>query len=211
MSHYRYFKIIFILIPVIFLGFLVYQDVVPGGRLLVDYDFCHESPFISNFSPAGRVLPIEKIKTNNSKYCQQKMIIDPVYFDIRLPQGFDEVRLIIWYKKLAETKLQIGPAVDLSAWQWQLADVSYTRSDSDWQVGAASYDIFSSKLDNSRLRFLISSPGLSDSKQEITFQKIEIEFIKDPISNWTDVVERLKGFVAFSRLKFLIPNKMSNA
>ncbi len=201
MSYYKYTRLILIAIPAIFLGHLLYQDFSPSGRLVVDYDFCSLNPFVSVWSPHGRVLDIEEIKTADEKFCQQKMVIDPVYFDVRLPQNFATARLTVWYQKSSQTKLQIGPAVDLSAWQWRLKDINYARAEGSWQVGIAEYDLVGSKLENNRLRFLVSSPGLDTSGQEIIFRKIEIEFIKEPIRGWSDFIGRLKGFVLFSKLR----------
>ncbi|NMC51647.1 hypothetical protein GYA54_02895 [Candidatus Kuenenbacteria bacterium] len=203
MPIYKYIRFILIAAPIIFLGFLIYKDLVPSGRLITNYDFCDLNPFASSWSPHGRVLAIEKIKMGGDKYCQQKMVIDPVYFDIRLPQRFNEARLTVWYQKKSETKLQIGPAIDLSAWQWQLKDINYIRTENNWQVGVADYNIQSSKLDNNRLRFLVSSPNMDTSRQEIIFKKIEIEFIKKPITAWPDFIERAKEFILFSRLKII--------
>ncbi|OGG91356.1 hypothetical protein A3H03_03115 [Candidatus Kuenenbacteria bacterium RIFCSPLOWO2_12_FULL_42_13] len=200
MRAYKIIKIILILIPIIILAVLVYKDFNPSGYLKVGYDFCREEPFISKFSPLGRVLAVERI----NGACSQKMVIDPVYFDVRLPQRFNEVRLTIWYKKLSETKLQIGPAIDLSAWQWQLKDINYIRNEGNWQIGQTSYDLFLTQIDHNRLRFLVSSPNLADSGQEVIFKKIELEFVKKPIQNWADVIERLRDLILFSRLKFII-------
>ena len=200
MRAYKIIKIMLILIPIIILAVLVYKDFNPSGYLKVGYDFCREEPFISKFSPLGRVLAVERI----NGACSQKMVIDPVYFDVRLPQRFNEVRLTIWYKKLSETKLQIGPAIDLSAWQWQLKDINYIRNEGNWQIGKTSYDLFLTQIDHNRLRFLVSSPNLADSGQEVIFKKIELEFVKKPIQNWADVIERLRDLILFSRLKFII-------
>ncbi len=204
MAHYKYLRIILISTPVIFLAVLLYKDFNPAGHLKVDYDFCDETPFVSKFSPHGRVLDIEKIKTLDKKYCQEKMVIDPVYFDVRLPQKFNEARLKLWYRKSNNVSvLRIGPAMDLLAWQWQLKDINYIRTEDSWQVGQAIYNLSSAQMDNNRLRFLVSSPSLSESGEEIIFKKLEIEFIKAPVANWKDIIERLKGFALFSRLKFI--------
>ncbi len=203
MAYYKYLKIILIVIPIIFLGYLLYRDFVPSGRLLVAYDFCRLDPFVSAWSPHGRVLDKEKIKTGNETFCQQKMVIDPVYFDVRLPQRFTTARLTVWYQKTPAAQLQFGPAIDLSAWQWQLKDLDYVRHENEWQIGTAEYDLSSSQMDNNRLRFLVSSPGLSDVGGQIIFKKIAIEFVKEPITGWPNVVDRLKNFVLFSRLKII--------
>jgi len=192
MKYYKIFKIILIIIPIFILVILFYKDFNPRGYLKVDYDFCREDPFVSKFSPQGRVLDIQK----NRGECSQEMIIDPVYFDVRLPQKFNSARLKIWYKKNPQTLLKIGPAQNLSTWQWQLKDIpdlGYPKSGMSsrtgidgWQIGSANYDLSNIQLDKNNLRFIISSPGLDSSGEQIIFNKIEIEFLKGPLSaaNW---------------------------
>ena len=127
------------------------------------------------------------------------MVIDPVYFDLRLPQKFDQARIKLWYQKESQTSLQIGPALDLGNWQWQLQDIHYLTTKDNWLFGTAQYDLTHVQMDNNRLRFLISSPGLDTSGQEIIFNKIEIEFINPPLDCWS----QLKNWLKFTNLYFL--------
>ncbi len=196
MTYYKYIRIILILIPVSILAVLVYKDFNPAGYLKVDYDFCHSDPFISKFSPHGRVLDIQQQGTD----CTQPMVIDPVYFDLRLPQQFDQARIKLWYQKDSSTPLTIGPALDLANWQWQLQDIHYLKTEDDWLLGTAQYDLTHAYMDNNRLRFLISSPGLDISGHQIIFNKIEIEFINPPLDYWS----QFKNWLKFTNLYFLI-------
>ncbi len=178
MKYYKYIRIILILIPIITLGCLVYKDISPKGILKVDYDFCKEDPFVSKFSPMGRVLEIEK----NRGECSQEMVIDPVYFDVRLPQSFSKAKLRVWYRKNEEVLFKIGPRFNNNQWKWLLQDIEYTKEDNGWMMGTTEYDLAYIGLDNSRMRFLISSAGLDEMNEKIEFNRIEIEFIKEPLS-----------------------------
>lgn len=178
MNNYKYIRTILILIPILILGILLYCHICPSGNLKVNYDFCAEDPFVSKFSPIGRVLEIEKYKN----YCQQKMVIDPVYFDIRLPQSFQSANLKIWYKKNDNTVLKIGPRFNPNEWLWDLKNIEFKEKENEWDIGATKFDLNHTTMENNRLRFLISSPGLDQSGKEIIFKKIEIEFKKDPLS-----------------------------
>ena len=131
------------------------------------------------------------------------MVIDPVYFDVRLPQKFDQARLKLWYQKDPATPLRIGPAINLSNWQWQLIDISYLTAEEDWLFGTTEYNLKNIQLDKNNLRFLISSPGLDTSGQKIIFNKIEIEFIKKPLSK-DNFFERLKGWIKFSNIYYAL-------
>ncbi len=193
MKYYKYIRIILILIPIIFLGILIYKDFNPAGYLKVSYDFCRPNPFISKFSPHGRVLDIQQ--DNNG--CTQQMVIDPVYFDVRLPQKFTQARLKVWYQKESNTELKIGPAINLDQWQWQLKKPIYTRTINNWQLATVDYDLTYLIMNKNILRWLISSPNLDTHQQKIVFDKIEIEFFKEPLNRnniWLRLKEWLSGF-----------------
>lgn len=201
MHYYKYIRIFLILIPIAILAFLFYRDFNPSGYLKVDYDFCRADPFVSQFSPHGRVLGIERFKPSlgGHKICTQTMAIDPVYFDVRLSQRYDEARIKLWYRKNDDTPLQIGPLVNSATWQWQLKDINYYSDKDGWQFGLASYDLTGSEFNRNTLRWLISSSGLDMSGERIIFKRLEIEFLKSPLTraNWqARVKDWLKFFFA---------------
>lgn len=169
---------------------MVYKDICPSGILKVDYDFCREDPFISMFSPMGRVLEIEREKD----FCRQKMVIDPVYFDVRLPQSFRTAKLKVWYKKDKDVLFKIGPRFNSNEWKWLLRDVEYIGNEGEWQIGIIEYNLSYIQIDNNRLRFLISSPGLDESGNEILFKKIEIEFEKEQLG-FGNLLRRIKSLL----------------
>ena len=188
MKYYKYIRIVLILIPVIVLGCLVHKDISPSGYLKVDYDFCREDPFISKFSPMGRVLEIERDRGE----CSQIMVIDPVYFDVRLPQSFSQAKLKVWYMKSDGVELKIGPRFNRNEWQWLLQDIEYTGEEDGWMMGETEYDLSYISLDRNRIRFLISSAGLDKMNEEIKFKRVEIEFFKQPL-NKDNFIPRLKS------------------
>jgi hypothetical protein len=192
MKYYKYIRMILILIPIIILGVLAYKHICPGGVLKVDYDFCREDPFISQWSPMGRMLEIQKSSGQAEKYCYQEMVIDPVYFDVRLPQSFRAAKIKLWYEKNDETPLRIGPRLSGEKWAWGLVDVQYELQDGEWGVGATEVDLTQIEMDNNRIRFLVSSPGLDQSEKKIIFKKIEIEFRKEPLERGK-IWERIKN------------------
>ncbi len=199
MKYYKFIKAVLISVPVILLAVLLYKDFNPSGYLKISYDFCRPTPFISKLSPYGRVLDIQ----HNRGECSQQMVIDPVYFDVRLPQRFERAVLKIWYRKDPQQALKIGPAVNLQQWQWQLKTINYQFSDNAWLVGVASYDLSSVQLDRHNLRFLISSPGLDRQQQRIVFKRLEIEFFNPPL-NRQNFWQRFKAWLKFSNLYYLL-------
>lgn len=172
------FRTIIFIAPFIGAVFLVYQYIIPSGKLEVNYDFCHESPFISRLSPDGRVLPIAR----NGDFCQQKMVIDPVYFDVRLPQSFQKAEVVVNFKKSFWQPLKVGVKTSLEDWSWNMAEVvSYDLKDG-WYSGVASFDLAGAIMENRRLRFIVSSPDLSKKDQAVIFREIKIKFTKEPLT-----------------------------
>ena len=153
-------------------GYFAYQYINPSGQLLVTYDFCQdETPYFSGLSPHGRVLDIDE------QGCHQRMVIDQVYFDVRLPQSYRMVEIKINAEILNEQPLAIGVGIDPDNWQWEFAEII------DDNVYLA--DLNQARFDNNRYRFIISTPGLDVSGQEILFHSLGLNFTKEPPNSIT--------------------------
>jgi hypothetical protein len=122
---------------------------------------------------------------------------------VRLPQRFERAVLKIWYRKDPRTPLKIGPAINLNQWEWQLKNIAYQSSNNQWLAGSAVYDLSSIQLDKNNLRFLISSPQLDINQQQIVFDRLEIEFFKQPL-NKQNFWSRLKNWLEFTNLYRLL-------
>lgn len=91
---------------IIIFAYLVNKNVVFDGYLNIEYDFKTESPFISLLKPRGRI--DQKIYTNDNSDYYQKLLVDPVYFDVKLPRSFKKALVEITYKNLHEPLLELG-------------------------------------------------------------------------------------------------------
>src|SRR3989338_10087689 len=166
-------------IAVLFLYFFV-KDLNPSGELSVSYNLCRPSPYISEFSPHGRVLDIE----THDGHCTQRMVIDPVYVDVRLPQRYDTATMTVVFQKSDEQPVSAGPWISTAEWQWALQALDEIATSSDgWQTAVAQFDIRERPLDHRRLRFMLSSPGLSESGREVVLLEARFTFEK-PRFSW---------------------------
>ncbi len=167
---------IFLSVIILFFLYFFVRDLNPSGKLSVNYDFCRPSPYVSELSPKGRVLDIERVEG----YCFQRMVIDPVYVDVRLPQRYDAVTVSAVFKKSRDQALVFGVRTSLYEWQWKMESlVSDTHE--DWQTQAVRFDISQIPLDQRRIRFIISSPSLGDSGTDIAFREFKFTFEKPPL------------------------------
>lgn len=94
--------------------FFSYQAIVPGGKITYDYDFENESFFISKLSPNERLASINSGINN-------KIIGNPVYFNLRTPRAFDRADLFVKYKNLTNAPLiEAGVLADKKIWRYDL-------------------------------------------------------------------------------------------
>jgi hypothetical protein len=126
------------------------------------------------------VLEIEE----KDDYCVQKMVIDPVYIDVRLPQRYDTATLTMVYQKPDEQSLKAGPWASTTEWQWALETLkTIEMTDDGWQTAEVQFDILKRPLDRRRLRFMLSSPRLAESGKEIVLREVRFTFEK-PRFDW---------------------------
>lgn len=104
------------------LGLLIWlfvQNLVISGRLEIVKDFCQSSNFIANFYPKIRVGEIEA----EEDFCFQRIIIEPVYFKVKIPRTFNQVKVKIFYQNEKQSLFQIGllrKKIEPTDWQFQL-------------------------------------------------------------------------------------------
>ncbi len=116
------------LILVIFIGWLFWQAVVPGGQISYVYDFSRENYFINKLTPPDRVvLPAEG---------EQKIIGNPVYFALRTARTFDRARLTVKFRNPRNLPLiEAGVLADKTVWRYEtrpLENLTLDRLEKNW-------------------------------------------------------------------------------
>lgn len=112
-------RAVFFVCALIFLGWLVFKDLVVGGKLTANFDFKKASPFISYLRPADRIsVPMAD---KNDYYIN--IANQPVYFDVRLPRRFNVAKVKLKYQNLDQTIFEIGAMADKDRWQFDLKPI----------------------------------------------------------------------------------------
>lgn len=101
-------KIIFFSIPIVFIFWAFYNFFAMDGYMKAEYDFGNQNAFVRNLYP--------KIRLNNIDYADgkffQEMILNPVYFDVKVPVNFKKALVTINYKKQNQPVIELGGATD---------------------------------------------------------------------------------------------------
>ncbi|NTU99418.1 hypothetical protein HGA64_05460, partial [Candidatus Falkowbacteria bacterium] len=121
-------RIIFWLALALVLGFLLYQGIVPTGRITYAYDFSKPNYFINKLSPLDRVLPVSSR--------QQSVVGDPAYFSLRTPRPFSKAKMTVVFKNPDNLPIiEAGVLSDKKLWRYQTKPLQNMKLDelpSDW-------------------------------------------------------------------------------
>jgi len=112
-------RLFFFVIFSLFLFFIIYRAIVPFGNITYIYNFESDSKFIGSLSPRERLG-----ETSNG---EQKIIADPVYFNLYTPRKFFTAQLELKYKNQSSSSrpliLETGLLADNILWRYNLQPV----------------------------------------------------------------------------------------
>ncbi|MFH1661541.1 MAG: hypothetical protein ABIA02_00370 [Candidatus Falkowbacteria bacterium] len=113
------FRIFLWLILIWIVGWLLYMAIVPGGKISYSCDFITgecDDYFIGKLTPEDRMI--------FSEDGIQKIIGDPIYFNLRTPRRFDSAKLILKYKNENDLPLiESGVLADKKIWRYDLKPI----------------------------------------------------------------------------------------
>lgn len=171
MIHYRWIRTFLITIPIIVFLWLLAQEFVVTGRMNIRYNFSYDTPFIKRLWPPGRIDPIERDATGDAF---QRIRIDPVTFDVRLPRAFRSAVVRLMYQKQDDQPFFIGIQKTRGVWAPVLRAVRPVGTTRDWQIGEARFaDLTPFDFTDNKYQFVLSVPGLHESGHSMTITAIE--------------------------------------
>lgn len=195
MSEKNIIKLLRLILGIIFLILLIwlfFQNLVVGGELRVVRDFCSSTRLISDLYPEDRVGGLER----KGEVCWQRIFVEPVYFELRVPRTFSEIELEIVYQNPQHPILQLGlmkKKNNLLDWDFQLKKVSQEPS-LDWQRAKVRFQGGEEYLNNHALEFMVSAPGLTEERHEIKIREIKVHLFRSSF-NWQDFWQDFKNYL----------------
>ncbi len=108
----HYLRICLWLALAIFIFFVIWQAIVPGGQATYVFDFKKSSFFVGRLTPRERVSLIAQ--------GQQKITGQPVYFNLWTPRPFSKLKLTIRYKSNRAPLIEVGLLLNQSSTAYYL-------------------------------------------------------------------------------------------
>jgi hypothetical protein len=126
----KIYRVVLIILALIFLGWLLNKNIVPQGQLQIETDFYDESNFISELYPK------ERVGADKDKEGGQIIFIEPAYFKVKVPRTFDRVKIKMVYQNKEQELLQMGllkKRTDPLDWRFSLKPLENQALDNlDW-------------------------------------------------------------------------------
>ena len=186
------YRIILIVAVILLFGWLIYKNLIVTGQITMAKDFCQESPFISNLYPENRAGGVEI--ENGS--CFQRFFIEPIYFKVKVTRTFAKAKVKIIYQNPGQEIVQLGlmqRRINPLDWRFHLEFLGDKKT-LDWQEGVAEFSVRLDYMNDHALEFMLSSPNLTENRNEIKISRIEVELSRPPV-NWTNLFPEIKNYL----------------
>lgn len=165
-------RIAWLILLMLLIDWLLWQAIVPLGKMTYQIDFKQQSYAI------GRLLPADRVVKDNG---YQKLIAEPVYFSLYTPRAFNKAVVTVEFSNPPEL-VKFGVAHNKDLWNYDLK-TAYAKSSE--KINLAENQTVSSilefdltraeRLDN-KYTFIISAPGLNGQKNNFIIKNIKLEF-----------------------------------
>ncbi len=150
--------------------FLIAQKVVLTESLIYGTDFDSVSAFIEGPYPEGRV---ESTYLDGKLF--QKIIHEPVYFNVYSPRKFSKVYVTLKYLTAKDLHARFGLR-KAGIYDFDFRDLPAT--DNLLNTIHFEFDPANAEFAKNKLQFIISAPGIGEQQEKIFIQSVEFEFLK---------------------------------
>lgn len=167
---HKFIRAVLIIIPILVLGWLGVNKLVPSGRMEAVYDMKKETPFISKLYPKDRVSEIKKI-VNGDFY--RSILVEPVYFDLKPNNQFEKVAITLKYKISGQTTLKMGGLINKKDWLFDFRELGARGN--KWQSQTEIFDFSKLVSEGNNFRFGFSASEIKSGQIEISEMKVVFE------------------------------------
>ncbi len=169
--------------------FLLLQDIAWTGRLEIKTDFLKFTPYFTVLKPQDRV----KMSVVN------EILIEPLHFDVYLPNYFDKAAVELEYKNPGKKEVLLGPSIK-DGWDFKTLAEEIAKEDG-FTIGKAEFDLADKNINSGKLRFTLSIPGYQPESDKIEVKGVKVVLTRKPL--WRDnIVENVINYLLYVKNQF---------
>lgn len=127
---HRVLRFAWFALGLLLLGWIIWQNVPPGGVVRASGRTGEPNGFIGGFTPLDRAKPVEE---NSAWYSD--VVNEPVYFSVAAPRLYERVRVRLRYKLDGQPYVAMGARTDLKQWSFDVKPIDMPILDaSGWNA-----------------------------------------------------------------------------
>ncbi|MEK7159815.1 MAG: hypothetical protein AAB766_04940 [Patescibacteria group bacterium] len=162
---YKITKTILLIGFVIILVFLFWQKFAPAGEVVYGHDLSDQGKFIFGLYPVGRII-------QSSEW--QKIIGEPVYFDVYSPRKFKQATVSLRY--LNNTGLDAKFGLKLNVNDWSFYMIKMNGLPDKFVEQEFDFDLSSAERKNNKIRFVVAVPGIEKTNSDLLIDNVRVKF-----------------------------------
>lgn len=131
--------------------------------------------------------PLDRVETHEKEHVE-KIIEDPVYFEVKTSVPYERVTLIMRTQNHATVPLKVGLKRSEQGNDVSIQPLLHDKSDGDWSIDHVSFDLAGSLRVSDRYYFLLSLPGVQYEYPERGYALLSTMTItlERPGARWAD-------------------------
>jgi len=186
-------------LAVALVGSVIAANIPPDGRLRVIAVPGVPSPFFGGFRPESRVVTLPNVHA--------ELKDEPIYFSLAALPFFRRVVVRMEYRNLGQPVMELGARTSPGVWSFILKPIEADgdsldgialresflselaatpppkRTEDGWSISETAFDMSALAVDRGGdVQMIISLPGMKSVKAPILIRKVEIEYIRPPLT-----------------------------
>ena len=150
-------RIIWISLLTILIAWLLWQAIVPSGRISYFNNFSKENYFI------GELVPVDRIKNGH------ELTDEPVYFSVYTARTFYKAVVALSFETPTPA-LQVGLEINKALWQYDFKQIKEGTVKTTLE-----FNLHGASRKNGKYIFMISDPNLKQQNKSIIIKDVSIE------------------------------------
>jgi hypothetical protein len=167
-------RIIWIMLGLALLLFIVFRNVPPSGRLVVEAFPGKPSAFVSPIRPESRV----EVERTDDGYV---FVVrdEPAYFNLAALPFMRSAVVRLEYRNEGQPEFRVGGRTSLEEWRFDLKELETAATTTDgWTVGEARWELGPLAADDAgEVQMVLSLPAMQEGNAApLRVRRIEVEY-----------------------------------
>jgi hypothetical protein len=162
---YKITKWLLLTLFVALLVFLFWQKFTPAGKIVYSHDLSYQGKFVFGFYPVSRIV-------QSSDW--QKVVGEPVYFDVYSPRQFKKATVSLRYFNNTGLEAKFGLKLNVNDWSFYMIKMNAPQD--KFVEQEFEFDLSQAERKDNKIRFVIAVPGIDKANGDLLIDNAQVKF-----------------------------------